>query len=446
MNPRNESILPDGEEWQNGIESEDSPKVFRKALRLMRALGVVVLVIAAFLYVMRDAADAGLLRGYYTFLGFTTLVAIGGWIAARKWKDSAGGRALLGMGAALLPVHMTQHGGFLIGNIRGDVSSPWYASGGELTLLMALSAPILLITTWLGYSAWLRKQARILVPLYLLTNMALLIPVREGPSVVWVGMGMAIPCFIILGWLRARNEVMGSAEGIIARVAFGSSFALLIGRCVMNGSPTLSLVAFALGLVGITLFYPVTRELRRPLLRNWMRGGGITLMSLGWFVWMWEQLWVHNRFILPIDSDGLSLVLCIPPIIAASTMLLFSNPSETKVLRRILGWIGVATLALGILYALCLFQAGVSLAVGALALMGAFVTSEKWMLRVGVATAAIGIVSFTILGFEQVEGVSWMVLATAGLMLVMAVSYLENRGTTIMRWIRARMEHYRDWQ
>ncbi|OPZ69932.1 MAG: hypothetical protein BWY82_02192 [Verrucomicrobia bacterium ADurb.Bin474] len=68
------------------------------------------------------------------------------------------------------------------------------------------------------------------------------------------------------------------------------------------------------------------------------------------------------------------------------------------------------------------------------------------MLRVGVATAAIGIVSFTILGFEQVEGVSWMVLAAAGLMLVMAVSYLENRGTTIMRWIRARMEYYRDWQ
>ena len=127
-------------------------------------------------------------------------------------------------------------------------------------------------------------------------------------------------------------------------------------------------------------------------------------------------------------------------------MLLFSNPSETRVLRRILGWIGVAVIALGMLHALCLFQAGMSLAVGALALMGAFVTSEKWMLRVGVATAAIGIASFTILGFEQVEGVSWMVLATAGLMLVMAVSYLENRGTTIMRWIRARMEHYRDWQ
>jgi hypothetical protein len=421
-------------------DRESHTPLLKRSLAILRNVGMLSLLASALLFVMRDVAGEGKLSAYLTFFAFSTLLLAGGWLTSGRWKDRIGGRALLGLGAALLPAHMAQMAGFFHAWITHNSGSDWMIGGGALGTMAVITIPMLALGCWLGFAAWVRPVANRLAPLYFLLNLALLLPVRDGNQVAALITLCAIPCWIFIGHMRIKETALGTPDGMLARVVFLPPFALLIGRCILKGSPTALLASAAFALLGAILYFTLPRESRSTGVRNVSR-----LLGLSGFGASWAILTTlgSQHGVLP-ETWSTSLIIW-PPMALALALLTRDGGAETRVLRQLICMAMALWAASGWITQGIIPHASMSLAFGILCLLLSFASCEKWMLRMGAGFAFAGLGGYACAAIAQVDSLNWLTLAVTGLALVLGVGFLENRGTAISHWYRQSTRRFDDW-
>lgn len=408
-------------------------------MRLLRISGVVILLVAAYQFIMRDVVGDNILGSYYAFLGFTVALAAGGWFCAKRWKDSAGGRTLLGLTAIFLPVHIVQHAAFIYARYEGLTDSTWYISYGELTLLMGVSIPLLIATTWLGYAGWLRKLSSTLAPLYIIMNLALLLPFRDPSIVALQGLIMAIPCIAIVGRLSKKHAILRSNEGIIARIAFIPPILILIGRNLMMDEWNAVFISLTTALLGSILYFTIPRELKSSGYRNLSR-----LFALIFFFVAWSMTLSHLDY-FQVEYYDFPIHTLIISYLTVASLLLYINASDTKILRNLITVFLTITFTPTVIFNVHIWIGLISILYGLTISIIAYRNLEKFTLYNGLILFLTGIVFYIIHVIAEVDSVSWVSMAILGLLISIAASFLEGRKFTWHQLKARTQETFEGW-
>jgi hypothetical protein len=413
---------------------------FQKIMRVLRWVGVLGMLIAGYLFLVRDVADGDVLFGSYAFFGFSVALTLGGWICAKYLNDSAGGRTLFGLSAILMPVHIAQQAAFVLAATRGNIDPRWDIGMQPMITLMVVTLPIIVASTWIGYTGWLRKQSRVFAPLYILCNLALLLPTRSPESVVIIATLMALPCFIVGSIFRQQTILMHTAEGIFARITLFVPFALIIGRSVYAGQGSLLLLAYCLAFIGVTLYYPVVRQLKSKGLRNLIRLLALGMQSTAWLVlcaWAQPFEWVPDQW-------GPMLVYGIPFLVAM--IQLHVVKAEEGLLPRL-----ICSVAMLFAYSVHVaFESSAELSIFGFILGVAYLFfstryREKWMIVIGIFLLVVAFIKSIFGVVDHIDTIGWSGIGFIGFFLVVAVSIIEKKRSAIASVIHTRKNALKDW-
>ncbi len=423
----------------NTSETSTAQRNAMNIMRLLRISGVVILLVAAYQFIMRDVVGDNILGSYYTFLGFTIALAAGGWFCAKRWKDSAGGRTLLGLTAIILPVHLAQHAAFIYARYQGLTDSTWYIGYGELTLLMGVSVPILIATTWLGYAGWLRKLSSTLAPLYIIMNFALLLPFRDPDFIAIQVLLMAIPSIVIVGNLSKKHSILRSPEGIIARLAFIPPIAVLVGRNLVEVEGSYLLLSLVLVTLGVVCNYTIVRECKMKGTRNVFRVFGI-INFLAAFSLTLNTNNLITEFLPEVPGYVQSLLF-----LSLTYSILMVRAEDTRNLRSVT--ILLVTITLGFFTLLDLFDwiGFIAIAIGLISVVIGFHMRELFELVNGTFMILFGVIYYAVLAISQHDSISWIALAGLGLAVVIGASFLEGRKFTWHQLKARTQETFEDW-
>jgi hypothetical protein len=418
----------------------DQKDGFQKIMRILRWVGVIGMLIAGYLFLVRDVGEGDVLFGSYAFFGFSVALTLGGWVCAKFLKDSAGGRTLFGLSAILMPVHVAQQAAFIMAATGGDIHPRWDIGIQPLIVLMATTLPIIVASTWIGYTGWLRKQSRVFAPLYILCNLALLLPMRSPESVAIIGTLMALPCFLVGSIFRKQTMLMNTAEGVFARITLFIPFGLIIGRSVYAGHGSALLLAYSLAFIGVALFYPVVRELKLAATRNVIR---LLALSIQFAAWLGFCAWAQS-FEMILDQWAPLVVYGVPYCLAMIQL------SSVKVDESLLPRLICSVCMLFAYAAHIIFESAAELSIVGFILGTAYLffstqLREKWMIVVGIMFLVIALIKSIFGVVDHIDSIGWGGVGFIGFFLVIAVSIIEKKRNAIASVLHTRKNALKDW-
>lgn len=225
---------------------------------ILRILGAGAVLVAMYSFLVRGWDTGNDVFRYFLMLGHTgTLAAIG--LASGHWlKESKGARLLLTLSLVSIPANFAILGAFIFSQTTGiDVSAyPQYVawSVDSLNSALVISGVALLVlipVTLLGFTVLARSMSKKLSILYLLSNAALLFPLRDPQLIGLMVMVLAVIVIALSRKTSTHNTAAKTNEGIIALGLQLLPLAVLMGRSLWLYSIDL----FLLTVLAITLFF-----------------------------------------------------------------------------------------------------------------------------------------------------------------------------------------------
>lgn len=250
----------DGRHSEPGSDAATPPATRLPLSALLRGLGALVVVGAFVLYLFQGWRGGDDLTRTLLLLGHTVALTLAGFALGHWLREPRGARPFIALALAAMPVSFAFLGGLLynhVGTVMPDPAAAGFwrsapdgalALGPVLLLTVAASA-VLWLAIGIGFLVLARRSAWRLTALYLLANLALLVPVREGLGVPVLVLGLALLLAIGAAQLRRADASLATAEGLFARLVLALPLLLMAGRSLWLYAPDALLFA-VLALLG----------------------------------------------------------------------------------------------------------------------------------------------------------------------------------------------------
>ncbi|MBX7137561.1 MAG: hypothetical protein K1X83_06210 [Oligoflexia bacterium] len=208
--------------------------------RVLRVLGGAALLVSAVIFMFQNWNGVDHLLRYYYFLGFTVLLGAVGLFSGLKLNDDKGARTFLALAACMVSVNCMQLGGLMYSVLPRLGSTPvyprhfhWVApSLGSAAFTAILALGVLSIVVFTAFSALVRKKAGVTAAVFMGSNAALLLPVRDpdvtGLLIFVLTLGLAM----IDDRQFQREAVMRTREGVFVRLSCFLPVLLIIVRAL----------------------------------------------------------------------------------------------------------------------------------------------------------------------------------------------------------------------
>jgi hypothetical protein len=415
--------------------------------KILRTLGAVTLLGSVSIFMFQGWESGNDISRYLLLLAHTVGLAIIGLMSGRYIKESKGARLLVALALASIPAAFAIMGGFAYSQFAIDglsVFYPGYASwrvDSPLSAIVTIGASIavLLPVIWLGFMVLSRKAAGRFTLVYLLTNAAMLIPIRDTSFVGWLVLGLVALVVISNSRAKSGDSSLKTREGLLARGLQFLPLAVILGRgmSLYAGDIFLATVTYA-------LVYVVVRQL-----------------SLIFADEPGKQVWLERIALLPAyavsvgvtnivqQTFSLSDPFAIPVFVitlAALTMEIALRSNQSAATYRRLA---TATVTIGMLANLMLFggviMAAVCLALGLAVLVYGYMVEQRLVFLLGVVTLLTGIsfqVSYAVTFFDLG---SWASLAALGIAAILSGSVIEKHGDRLKTSIKDWGRQFRSW-
>lgn len=427
-----ESNTPASSAWRQSEQA--APSLTCQIIRYLRWAGTVLIILSAVGFMLQSHADLLPAYRYWAGLGFALTLCAGGLVCTYLLRETTGARIFFTLGAAFLPVQVSQVSAMIYAFMHGgSVLQPdysWLQFSGVNPPLIAVDFVItvfLLISVgYTGFSMLARRQVKILMHAFLLGNLLLLLPVRDA---FWV------PVLIALLFIRLRTleqtlqqeKAMHLFEGVSARVLTSLPLLILIGRSLLHPSSVL-LTAVIAAITATLCLVDIKRYTRSSLVvyaAQWLG----TLAALGtWLV-------VAERF-AGIDHGYYGLML---PL----SGLLFLLSTQADYHQKAYRFFGSA-LALILTYGALLndqaFAPLLALSVGMALSLAGLRYREKAPFFAGQLCFLGSILFYCSYAIDAYSHAPWLSSIGLGLVVLLSASYLEKRQQLII----SKVDHY--WQ
>ncbi len=408
--------------------------------QVLRALGAVLLVIAASSFMFRDWGQRDDVVRYLMLLGQLGLLAGAGFFCGLKLNEKRGARTFLSLVLAVIPVHFAVLGGVLYSQLALDAPSShlaahaiWRAQDAATAVGLILGAQLVIVpATFVAMMTLARRHAaRLTVALLGICAISLL-PLREPDS-------MALVVLIVsplIAFLQLRvfsgGAALSTPHGRFARVMLVVPLLLVIGRTFLYYDVTPLFFGVSLGSVALLSF---AHDARADAGRGRYRFAlpqvlALAAMCLGW-VAVWGDLVLQDQLFR--DFAVLSWPLLGLPIAAIASAASGYLARGGHAIRCLAGLLAMLTVTLNLL-AFDEIAAGLlSLAVGVgLGVFGARVR-RKALVVMGAVAVVAGLVSVGVLTIRIDALTHWGSLTAIGVALIFGAAALDRNRQRLLR-------------
>lgn len=256
-------------------------------IRYLRWAGSLLVILSAVGFMLQSHADLLPAYRYWVCLAIVTALCAGG-LACNYWlKERTGARLFFALGAAFLPVQVSQVSAMLYAHIHGmHAAQPEYSwlqfAGVQPALIavdLAITVFMLMTVGYTSFSMLAKRQTKTLMQAAMLGNLILLLPIREGYGLPVLTIFLFTGLHFIERLFQA-DRTMKLPEGVAARVLVGLPLVILIGRSLLYPmSYWLAIaVAFIVAVIGISDIKRYTESALTVYFGQWL--GTLAALSI----------------------------------------------------------------------------------------------------------------------------------------------------------------------
>lgn len=438
MNANTESITLEA----NNEASPASKRI--KLAQIMRWLGGIAVAGAALRFIFADLQQSGPVTQYSAFLAFTAILTAFGWFCSIRWKDAAGGRTLLGLGAAFLPAAFGQLSGLIYAGMGGTDTTLQVGLIPTL-ILTGISLPVLAMGSSLGMAALCRPHAKLLAIGYFLANALLLVPVRSPEGIATLAVAGFIGVVAMFAHIPKRGGLgLRTLDGLMARFAFLTCFGILFGRNIVHHSVDVTLVCAMLALPAIFLTTVLPYDVKGRRLRNI---SFILGSLLGFFSLITAAAEVLYRFELMSYLSGesyiaLFIVLFLGLVYATSWTV---GGRELNYARGTVASLALLALIIELIYGFTFPVAIAGAAAGIGSLVFGWSVREKALITVGGLAFAASAIALLAQIISLNASFHWGWLGVIGVLAIVGSSWIEKDKQRICRAIASLRTSWCEW-
>ncbi len=246
--------------------ADDTPRpvtnddLTKKLPTLLRLLGAAALVIAMYSFLAKGWQSGNDVLRYLLMLGHTGLLAAIGLASGHWLKESKGARLLLTLALVSVPANFAILGALIFSQSGALAASgypqyvAWTVDSLNTALLTSAGAMLVLVpVTLLGFTVLARSMSKKLALLFLASNAALLMPLRD-PEMIGLLVLALTACTLFFNRRTAHQHCAAkTSEGITALGLQLLPMAVLMGRSLWLYSVDLFLLSVLVGTLFVML-------------------------------------------------------------------------------------------------------------------------------------------------------------------------------------------------
>jgi hypothetical protein len=420
--------------------AHEAPADSSRLATLLRWLGAGALGLSAIVFLLQGLEQVDLAIRNWSYLALMAVLGALGVGVRYLFDDARSARLLLGLAVAVIPIQFAQLGGILHSLATGEVAvlgsllDAGALSGGLAALVAAASLALFYPVAYAGFAVLARPEARRLSGCLLVPVLLLLLPWRDsvpGFAVVAALGALALLTDRHLVKLHARYRTL---EGRAVRAILAVPF--VIGA-VRLGFHVDALAGFCgmLGLGGLTLMAIAQLALPARGLKALGYFLGTVLVSGAWLLFSCLELTnAAGAFDGFVVLGPISAFLIIASRFGGGRFYRGAGAAAAAIVAADLLTTGGSALALA-----SLLLGVLLLAVGVL---GRY--REPVLLGAAVSVASVVMLAVEALAFVNVG--NWVLLAVAGMTLVIGASLVERFGRRALSGVRRGVMEVAEWE
>ncbi len=416
--------------------------------KLLRLIGAATLIIAIYIFLFQGWSSGNDIERYLIMLAQTLLLALIGFVCSRWLNENKSARLLLGLALFSVPVNFAILAAMLYSQVQWDVginNYPDFASWSSDSLISALvtmSIGWLLLTPviFIGFMVLARKSAIRLSLIFMLSNAAILLPIRNAET---ISIFLILLTVIILQQLSvkfSKDISLRTLEGRFARTILFLPIIIIVGRTFYLYAPDILMFTVIAG-----LSYVIFRQLAMDKgfsLKFCVAMECLGVLSAGCIA-MGLTLLINSQHIISDMGLVLLLTLCFAALVIEISLRASAGGAGYRRLA-------VITIVIGMLSNLFLLPsvvtAGISLATGIIMLIYGYSTQQRITFILGLFTILIGLsyqVSYVMTVFNLG---SWISLSLLGVSAIFIASVLERHGLAIRTRMVNWQHDFKSWE
>ncbi len=419
-----------------------------KLPRLLRGVGATVLLTSVSIFLFRGWEGGDDVYRYCLLLLQTAGLAALSLVTAHFIGEGKGARLLYMLALACVPANFAILGGFLYATfgsgpftaVTPEMFSWSTASATSALLITGFSTLLLLPLAVLGFRVLTRYSYASLSQLFLIGNLALLVPLRVPALVGIAALTMCIAVLFRLAAIKQTDRTLSSIDGVIARVLVFAPIAVFVGRNLWihhaDSALVMSLALMAYSLLRYLSMEIVVQPQARQVLE--VAAVGAALTAAGGAMGILEPTSdLTSAFTLPVGG-----LVCFALLSELGT-----RASAHRVGYRLLGSLILASLLLAnVVLMHSVIAAATCITFGLLLLGYGAMAGQRAPFLAGASCAVVGVsdqLLHVVLNFDLG---SWGTLGMVGISAILLGSVLERQGAALRaQWIAMR-GRYQAWQ
>jgi len=413
---------------------------------LLRGIGAVLIVAAFATILFQGWRDGDALTRGTLLLAQTLALTLAGFGSGHLLHEPRGARLFIALGLGVVPVAFAFLGAVTYPHLAaqavapsGLVPSDWLLSGTAMErqtafVFTAVALVLLALAVRIDFLVLARRSSGVLTMLYLVANLALLVPSRAEAVIAPMLLALALLLGAAVIRRQRRDATLATAEGLFARLVLALPLLVMAGRSLWLYAPdqvfftSLALLGYLGSRLALAGLAPGERGSRL------IETAAVLLAALtAWFAFrtLAELHWVADPVSLPAAAGLLSLLLADLSCIGSR---------RTEAYRSAAAKVMAVAMMLDLLLHGGIALASVTLAVGIAVLAYGYLARRGMVFAAGMLCALFGLwvtvhttmVSFSIAG--------WTILVLVGIATIIAGSALERGGfratSAVAQWSR----------
>ena len=404
------------------IEEKKTPSL-TKLSAFLRLVGSLIVIAAAVCFAAQKWQDMEPWQMCSTFLIFTVIVAFMGG-ACRLWfKDSKGAGALFAVAAAMVPVHFTQLGGFIMntfGNTNNFIVSNtpkafhWTAESSYVTVILTVAGVMVLApVVYNAFRHLIAEHANSVTSLYLITNAVLLLPFRSAWFVLPATLVLIVTLFVC-----DRQMFKGVSNRdlntLIVRILLISVPVLLMGRMYLIYDHTPFMIGISLLMCAVTIFIATNSLCDNVPAAVAIQVTSTIMAVIGWL------------FIATEASSHELLFLGLPIALIIFLAGMFAK-TRVEVADTIANIIVIFSIIADLTSGTTCFTATLSIVFAVILFCRSYLRAEGHNVIISILMLALGLCVNFSLAFEGNSLMPWIVLSIVVIAIVASASLFEKK-------------------
>lgn len=417
----------------------------KKLPGLLRGFGAIAVLLSLYTFLVRGWEGSGDLVRYSMLLGHTGLLTVIALASGHFLKEGKGARILLMLSLVSTVVNFAVLGAFIYAGSVGIDSSiypsyvAWSAGSLGTALIVTIAAIVILLPVVLfGFRGLVRVMSNRMSALYLFSNFALLIPLRDPLLVASFALLLGMFTLYTTGKITRNRSEIRTFEGLITVLIQFLPISVMLGRNLWLYSleDTLFTAVFVMLFVALR---------QASLLLEYKSASRVFLELISVPVAIITGISLSNALLTGSIND--SLVLIAGTIIPA--IMCYEMASRACIHQSFYRFLACTIATFGLILNLIMhggmLASILTMGIGIASIAASYSLQQRALLISGVIMVLAGLTDQILHFFQVFDFGYWVSLAITGVVAIVVGSLLESKGGLMKERLITLKENYSEW-